>query len=423
MSVLCKDSKTSAVRNFGDTWMRWRGPRAEYCRCAARGKEQCHYVPVVTCQESRCYNGGVCKKALYSSDFLCQCPPSFSGTQCEINTNEKCVSGRGEAYRGTWSVSHTRSVCINWNSTSLRGQRFTARKHDGSSLGLGNHNFCRNPDNDSVPWCFVYKGAQVDWQYCSVDKCPENKEQECVRGAGQTYRGSTAVSHSGARCLAWDSPVIRRKLNTAWRADALELGLGSHSYCRNPDGDAGPWCHIVKNNQITWELCDVAPCPTCGQRQDNSLNGFSFRIVRGHHSDITDQPWQVAINVYRRRSKKHLHLCGGILIDSCWVLSAAHCFEEGFKASELQAVLGRTFRKENSSSEQIFQVERFWVHQDFDTETYDNDIALLKLKTDIGICAVHSPEVLPACLPEPGLVLPDWTECEISGYGKDAECK
>lgn len=49
--------------------------------------------------------------------------------------------------------------------------------------------------------------------------------------------------------------------------------------------------------------------------------------------------------------------------------------------------------------------------------------ALLKLKTDIGICAVSSPEVLPACLPGRGLVLPDWTECEISGYGKDSECK
>lgn len=49
--------------------------------------------------------------------------------------------------------------------------------------------------------------------------------------------------------------------------------------------------------------------------------------------------------------------------------------------------------------------------------------ALLKLTTDIGICAVNSPEVFPACLPERGLVLPDWTECEISGYGKTSECK
>lgn len=49
--------------------------------------------------------------------------------------------------------------------------------------------------------------------------------------------------------------------------------------------------------------------------------------------------------------------------------------------------------------------------------------ALLKLKTEFGLCAMYSKEVLPACLPERGLVLPDWTECEISGYGKDSECK
>ena len=29
---------------------------------------------------------------------------------------------------------------------------------------------------------------------------------------------------------------------------------------RNPDNDAGPWCHILKNHQLTWELCDVPKC-------------------------------------------------------------------------------------------------------------------------------------------------------------------
>lgn len=112
--------------------------------------------------------------------------------------------------------------------------------------------------------------------------------------------------------------------------------------------------------------------------------------------------------------------------------------------------MGRTFRKKNSSSEQIFGVEKYWIHKKFEAETFDNDIgergflnchqssvsgnvlltfndlpsaALLKLKTDVGICAVNTPEVYPVCLPERGLVLPDWTECEISGYGKDTECK
>uniref|UniRef100_A0A672JB10 Plasminogen activator n=1 Tax=Salarias fasciatus TaxID=181472 RepID=A0A672JB10_SALFA len=441
-TLLCVDSETSAVRSFGDTWLRWRGPRVEYCRCALRGRELCHVVPVTKCFVSQCYNGGTCKEAVYTSDYICQCPPGFTGTQCEINTNEKCIVGQGEGYRGTWSISHSGAECINWNSTSLRGRRFTARKIDASSLGLGNHNFCRNPDNDDTPWCYVYKGTQIVWEFCSLPKCPEDQYKDCVTGSGELYRGTTSVTKSGSRCLPWDSPAVRHKNNNAWRSDALELGLGSHSFCRNPDGDVGPWCHTYKNMQLTWELCSIPKCArrpsiittlgprapitnnngaTCGQRLDNTLNRPTFRLYGGRVSDITEQPWQAAINVYQARHKQHFFRCGGILIDSCWVLSAAHCFEDREKAEKLQVVLGRTFRKQNSSSEQIFKVEKYWIHEGFDSESYDNDIAILKLETDIGMCAVNSPEVFPACLPERGLALPDWTECEISGYGKDAE--
>ncbi|KAK1893107.1 Tissue-type plasminogen activator [Dissostichus eleginoides] len=441
--VHCVDSETSAVRSFGDTWLRWRGQRVEYCRCALRGQQRCHIVPVINCYVSQCYNGGTCKEAVYTSDYICQCPQGFSGTQCEINSNEKCVLGQGEGYRGIWSISHSATECINWNSTSLRGKKFTARKPDASLLGLGNHNFCRNPDNDSTPWCYVYKGTQIVWEFCSMPKCSKDRNHQCVLGSGQSYRGTASVTKSGSRCLPWDAPSIKRKLYNAWRSDALEQGLGSHSFCRNPDGDAGPWCHTYKNMQLTWELCDIPKCSrrpsiistlgprapttnnnnraTCGQRLDNTLNRPSFRMFGGKESDITEQPWQAAINVYQARHRKHFHRCGGVLIDSCWVLSAAHCFEDNDKAEKLEVILGRTFRKQNSSSEQIFKVEKYWNHEKFDNETFDNDIALLKLKTDVGICAVNSPEVLPACLPDRKLVLPDWTECEISGYGKDSE--
>lgn len=44
------------------------------------------------------------------------------------------------------------------------------------------------------------------------------------------------------------------------------------------------------------------------------------------------------------------------------------------KVEKLEVILGRTFRKENSSSEQIFKVEKYWIHEDFDSKTYDNDI-------------------------------------------------
>lgn len=40
----------------------------------------------------------------------------------------------------------------------------------------------------------------------------------------------------------------------------------------------------------------------------------------------------------------------------------------------MEVILGRTFRKVNSSSEQIFSVEKYWTHEKFDPETFDNDI-------------------------------------------------
>uniref|UniRef100_A0AAR2JSK7 T-plasminogen activator n=1 Tax=Pygocentrus nattereri TaxID=42514 RepID=A0AAR2JSK7_PYGNA len=369
----------------------------------------------------QCYNGGTCKEAVYSTDFICQCPPGFTGDQCEINLNEKCATGSGASYRGTWSISGSGAECINWNSTSLRGKKFTARKPEAVMLGLGNHNYCRNPDGDSKPWCYVFKKSQVMWEFCSVPNCT-TAPAECVKGSGQSYRGMQVVTKSGAKCLPWDSPAISRKIYTAWRPDARELGLGSHNFCRNPDGDLSPWCHIYKGSQLTWELCDITKCRSCGQRVTKPSNSLpEFRIRGGQASDIKDQPWQAAITVYRPRSRSHSFLCGGVLIDSCWVLSAAHCFHEGFTADRLRVTLGRTFRQKNSSSEQIFDVENYWLHEQYNEETYDNDIVLLKLKTEHGICAIHSPEVLPVCLPEPNLVFQDWMECEISGYGKEEE--
>lgn len=111
-----------------------------------------------------------------------------------------------------------------------------------------------------------------------------------MKDSGQSYRGSRSVTKSGSRCLPWDIPELRRKLYNAWRPDALDLGLGSHSFCRsarrrshgrasqqlvgfnasaahrssfptrNPDDDVAPWCHTYKNMQLTWELCDVPRC-------------------------------------------------------------------------------------------------------------------------------------------------------------------
>ena len=121
-------------------------------------------------------------------------------------------------------------------------------------------------------------------------------------------------------------------------------------------------------------------------------------------------------------------------------------------------VLGRTYRVVPGEEEQTFEIEKYIVHEEFDDDTYDNDIgkmllfaytllsrpgesptspplmpsthpssllltALLQLRSQSKQCAQESSSVGTACLPDPNLQLPDWTECELSGYGNHEACK
>lgn len=75
-----------------------------------------------------------------------------------------------------------------------------------------------------------------------------DKYRECTVGSGQSYRGTKAVTKSGSRCIQWDSPAVRHKHNNAWRSNGLELGLGSHSFCRYRCQNTISW------NKHTWHV-------------------------------------------------------------------------------------------------------------------------------------------------------------------------
>lgn len=414
--VTCRDEQTQTTYQQYQSWLRpmLRSNRVEYCRCIG-GSAQCHSVPVRSCSEPRCFNGGTCHQALYSSDFVCQCPDGFVGKRCDVDTRATCFKDQGITYRGTWSTAENGAECINWNSSVLSLKRYNARRPDAIKLGLGNHNYCRNPDRDSKPWCYVFKAGKYTSEFCSTPACPKGQSEDCYVGKGLTYRGTHSLTTSRDSCLPWDSKILMRKSYTAWRTDSQALGLGRHNYCRNPDGDAKPWCHVLKDGKLTWEYCDVPLCSTCGLRQYKQPQ---FRIKGGLFTDITSHPWQAAIFVKNKRAPGERFLCGGVLIGSCWVLSAAHCFQERFPTQHVKVVLGRTYRVVPGEAEQTFEIEKYVIHKEFDDDTYDNDIALLQLRSDSKQCAQESSSVSTACLPDPNLQLPDWTECELSGYGK-----
>uniref|UniRef100_A0A8D0AYE1 Urokinase-type plasminogen activator n=1 Tax=Salvator merianae TaxID=96440 RepID=A0A8D0AYE1_SALMN len=256
----------------------------------------------------------------------------------------------------------------------------------------------------------------------SGDHCEIDSETRCYTGDGKDYRGTKSVDMNGEKCLSWDSPLLRRWKYNDGIENAMSLGLGKHNYCRNPNGESQPWCYVRKGFTTTPTPCDVPVCQkenTCGQRSYRKY----FKIVGGQRAAIESQPWIATIFRSSPRGNSQF-ICGGSLIDPCWVLTAAHCFDNPIPhPSQLHVVLGKSELYVNSTKEQEFNVDRLIIHEGFSLQTvdYNNDIALLRIRSSSGQCAQESETVKTICLPSQNLEMRDNSQCEVSGYGRESK--
>ncbi|KAI3363151.1 hypothetical protein L3Q82_011800, partial [Scortum barcoo] len=137
----------------------------------------------------------------------------------------------------------------------------------------------------------------------------------------------------------------------------------------NPDKSLMPWCRVKRGKRITREFCDIS----------QMLN--------------TD--------------KKISTCCG---------------YRKGKNIQNLSVYLGKTAINEtDADKEQKFTVERIIIHKDFNEESLDNDIALLKIKSKDGRCAEKTDFARTACLPPPNIKLPAGFQCSIAGFGMERQ--
>jgi len=174
----------------------------------------------------------------------------------------------------------------------------------------------------------------------------------------------------------------------------------------------------AKGIECVVQCADAVPEPTTPEPEPTTpeskdcMCGLAQRVNRiigGEETEVNEYPWQVAMYY------KNYFMCGGSVISDRWVLSAAHCVTGG-KASNYKLVLGEhdRFDGEETTSHKV-SVEKIISHELYDGQTYENDLALLKLAKPIDFASW--PHVRPVCLPSGDAGDFEGMLATISGWG------
>uniref|UniRef100_A0A182WRF7 trypsin n=1 Tax=Anopheles quadriannulatus TaxID=34691 RepID=A0A182WRF7_ANOQN len=144
----------------------------------------------------------------------------------------------------------------------------------------------------------------------------------------------------------------------------------------------------------------------CSRSAENYGHTNGERIVGGVAVDIRDYPYQVSL----RRGR---HFCGGSIIDSQWILTAAHCTRT-INARNLWIHVGSSHVNDGGESVRVRRI----LHHPKQNSSSDYDFSLLHLDQPLNLS--ESVQPIPLRKPsasEPTGELSDGTLCKVSGWG------
>ncbi|XP_061540534.1 suppressor of tumorigenicity 14 protein-like isoform X3 [Phycodurus eques] len=246
----------------------------------------------------------------------------------------------------------------------------------------------------------------------SVDDCGDaSDEDDCGTCAPNVFRCRNG------RCVLW-TMVCNGKDDCADGSDefkceksvAMTTCPDSSFRCRNgrcvdkvnPECDGDDDCEDASDE----ESCQ------CGSEPYRSS-----RIVGGEAAQEDELPWQVSLHVAGQG-----HACGASVLSSRWLLTAAHCVQDKgsvrhSQADQWEAFLGQHELSRANEWTVRRKVMRIVAHRDFDQLTFDNDVALMELESDVPL----NQHIWPICLPSPAHRFPDGQEAWITGWGATRE--
>uniref|UniRef100_A0A3B4A6R7 Coagulation factor VII, like n=1 Tax=Periophthalmus magnuspinnatus TaxID=409849 RepID=A0A3B4A6R7_9GOBI len=117
---------------------------------------------------------------------------------------------------------------------------------------------------------------------------------------------------------------------------------------------------------------------------------FAPRVVNGQVCPKGHCPWQALL------TENHDFVCGAVVLNPRWVLTAAHCVQPK-PNGVFHITVGEHDLSLPENTEQKRRVVKVLVHEDYNQTSSDSDLALLKLVRDVKLGRY----VIPVCLPGP----------------------
>ncbi|XP_075588499.1 trypsin II-P29 isoform X2 [Dermatophagoides farinae] len=131
---------------------------------------------------------------------------------------------------------------------------------------------------------------------------------------------------------------------------------------------------------------------------ESESNELSARIVGGQNAERHEFPWQISLRRYSKTLNKWYHSCGGVIIDSRWILTAAHCVLGAKDPDHFRVRVGEYDYSMDENYEMDFNVSHIFAHRSFNFQTVESDICLLKLKEEIDFGPDSN--IRPICFPQ-----------------------